>query len=496
MTKKLEITSMDKILNTIKKYLPKKLFKALQPAYHFILSWLASLLYLWPSEKMIIIGVTGTTGKTTSVFLIAKTLETAGYKVGFTSTAMFNDGEKEWLNDKKMTMVGRFFTQRMLRKMAKHKCQYAIVETTSEGIRQFRHRFINYDILVFTGLYPEHIDSHGSFDNYKKTKGKLFAHLKKCKTKYADDKKFIHRKISGLKKTDLNRVKKTIIANFDDENADYFLDFWAEQKFGYASGEEANIKNTNDVEIINYNITEANRDSTSFALGRSLTPRPSPTPAAGRERGDDKLTLIRLQLLGEFNVANAMTAVCAALSQGVSEEEIKNGLEKIEGVAGRLEKIDEGQSFTVIVDYAFEPHAVEKLYKTVKLIPHKKVIHVLGSTGGGRDEARRPLLGRLAGEFADMVIVTNEDPYDDDPNLIIDQVAIGAEDKGKVLDKDLFKILDRREAIKKALESAEENDIVLITGKGSEQAICVANGEKITWDDRAVVRGMLENWGR
>jgi UDP-N-acetylmuramoyl-L-alanyl-D-glutamate--2,6-diaminopimelate ligase len=487
---------MDRLLNKIKKLIPVKIFKALQPVYHFLMSWLAAFLYRWPSEKLIVIGITGTTGKTTSVYLIAKTLEVAGYKTGFTSTAMFNDGEKEWLNDKKMTMTGRFFTQKMLHKMVRHKCQYAIVETTSEGIVQFRHRFINYDILVFTGLYPEHIESHGGFEKYKEAKGKLFAHLKRCKTKYADDKKIIRRGVSGLKKTDLNRVKKIIIANLDDKHADYFLNFWAEERIGYRQlisnfpaspelqrGEQFPISNLD--KVIEYKDVKANQFGASFKV-------------------DD--IEINLQLLGVFNVANAMNAVGVCLSQGVDLEKIKKGLEAIEGVAGRLEKIDalttlpssggtsstgERQNFTVIVDYAFEPNAVTKLYETIKLIPHKKVIHVLGSAGGGRDIARRPKLGRLAGEKANFVIVTNEDPYDEDPQIIINQVAAGAEKAGKVLNKDLFKILGRREAIQRALAEAQENDIVLITGKGSEQAICMANGEKIIWDDRAVVRGIL-----
>ena len=166
-----------KILNTIKRLIPKKIFKAFQPIYHYLMAWLAALIYGFPSEKLIVIGVTGTTGKTTSTYLIAKTLENAGLKVGFTSTAMFHNGKKEWLNDKKMTMVGRLFTQKMLRDMVKNGCQYAIVETTSEGVVQYRHRFINYDWLVFTGLYPEHIESHGSFQKYNEAKGQLFAHL-------------------------------------------------------------------------------------------------------------------------------------------------------------------------------------------------------------------------------------------------------------------------------------------------------------------------------
>jgi UDP-N-acetylmuramoyl-L-alanyl-D-glutamate--2,6-diaminopimelate ligase len=456
-------------------------------------SALAAAMYRWPSEKIIVIGVTGTTGKTTSVYLIAKMLEAAGYKVGFTSTAIFNDGQKEWLNDKKMTMVGRFFTQRLIREMVRNKCEYAIVETTSEGIKQFRHYFINYDILVFTGLYPEHIESHGSFEKYKSAKGKLFAHLKKCKTKYADDKKRIHYRISGLKKIELNRVKKTIIANLDDEHAGYFLDFWAEEKLGFSTtpsfvpqncgttqGKQIKDRfdtdmNNSNINIIEYQDVMAENAGTSFRVQK---------------------TKINLQILGAYNAVNAMTAVAVGMSQGIGMEKIKSGLESVSGVAGRFERIDEGQPFTVIVDYAFEPNAVSKLYETLKLIPHGKIIHVLGSTGGGRDIARRPILGKLAGENADIAIITNEDPYDDDPQLIIDQVSIGAEKAGKKLNENYFKILSREKAIDKALSLAVAGDIVLVTGKGSEQAIVSANGEKIPWDDRAVIRGKLGKLGK
>jgi len=442
----------------------------MQPVYHFILSWIAALWYGWPSEKLIVIGVTGTTGKTTSVYLIARVLEAVGYKVGFTSTAIFNDGKREWLNDRKMTMVGRFFTQKLLRRMLRNKCQYVIIETTSEGIRQFRHRFINYDILVFTGLYQEHIDSHGSFENYKKAKGELFAHLKRCKTKYVDEKKTVCRSDTGIKKIALNRVKKIIVANGDDKHVEYFLGFWSELKFAYTKGNERERKGTKEVGIVKYGDIGVSEKGTSFKVNNIK---------------------INLQLLGDFNAVNAMNAVCVGLSQELDLTDIKKRLESIKGIAGRLEQVDESQDFTVIVDYAFEPKQVVKLYETIKLIPHKNIIHVLGSAGGGRDIARRFELGKIAGKKADYVVVTNEDPYDDDPQIIINQVAGGAEDAGKKLDKNLFKILDRREAIKKALNLAKEGDIVLITGKGSEQAICVANGKKIKWDDREVVREEL-----
>lgn len=458
---------MDKILVKIKKLIPQKLFKSLQPAYHFALSWLSAFIYGFPSEKLIVIGITGTTGKTTSTYLVAKTLAGAGFRVGYTSTAMFSDGQQEWLNDKKMTMPGRFYIQKTLAQMVKNGCQFAVVETTSEGVCQFRHRFINYDTLIFTGLYPEHIESHGSFENYMAAKGKLFAHLKRGKTKYADDQKHVIRTVGNLTKLDLNRVKKKTIINLDDENADYFLDFWAEEKFGYSQVPD---RKKEGVAIWHYGDIEVGQIGISFKFERFR---------------------INLGILGAFNATNAVHALGAGLVEGISLEQLKPGLEAVNGVPGRLERIDAGQNFLVVVDYAFEPNAVAKLYETIEAIPHNRIIHVLGATGGGRDSSRRPILGKLAGERANTVIVTNEDPYDEDPELISDQVLVGAEKGGKSLEKDLFKVMDRREAIAQAVNLAQPGDVVLITGKGSEQAICLAEGEKLPWDDRTVAREEL-----
>lgn len=462
--------NINKLLYRIKRFVPQPLFRLFRPGYHFVLSWLASVYYGRPSNKLIVIGVTGTTGKTTSVCLIAKILEAAGYKAGFTSTAMFNNGKREWLNDKKMTMPGRFYTQKILRQMARNGCHYAVVESTSEGVVQYRHRFVNYDIMVFTGLYPEHIESHGSFEKYKQAKGELFRHLMRCKTKYADSNRRIQQVERGIKKIELNRVKKTTIINGDDEHCDYFSSFPAEEKIIYTSKDLcADSKNCKTIKYSEVNV-----------MGDGIFFRVEGQP-------------FNLQLLGGFNVSNAMNAIAAGYSQGFSWQAIKQGLESVKGVAGRLERIDEGQDFTVIVDYAFEPNAVSKLYSTIELIPHNRIIHVLGAAGGGRDTAKRPHLGELAGQRADYVIITNEDPYDDDPTIIIRQIASGAEKAGKRSGVNLIEIIDRREAIAKALSLAQKEDIVLITGKGSEQAICSANGELIPWDDRAVTRSLLNN---
>jgi UDP-N-acetylmuramoyl-L-alanyl-D-glutamate--2,6-diaminopimelate ligase len=187
-----------------------------------------------------------------------------------------------------------------------------------------------------------------------------------------------------------------------------------------------------------------------------------------------------------------MAAVAYGLSQGIDLGTMAVALRTLPGVPGRLERIEEGQTFTAIVDYAPEPESFRKLYEVVPSIPHKRVIHVLGSTGGGRDVARRSVLGGLAAKGADVVIVTNEDPYDDDPERIIQDVADGARANGKKDGVDLCAIMDRGEAIDKAVSLAKDGDLVLVTGKGAEQAMVVANGKKIPWDDRVRVREAIK----
>jgi UDP-N-acetylmuramoyl-L-alanyl-D-glutamate--2,6-diaminopimelate ligase len=429
----------------IRKYTPEWVINI----YHFTLAHFSALIFGFPSKKMIVIGVTGTSGKSTTCYLLAHMLEKLGFRVGLASTIMFKVAQKEWINDQKMTMVGRFQLQSLLRKMVQAKCKFAIIETTSEGIKQHRHQGIHYDVAMLTNLYPEHIESHGSFENYKAAKMKLF-------------KKLDH---DSIKVIESRAIEKTIVINGEDEHAIDFLNHDIQEKFVFGTGALSGFED--HVHRVNAENVEATAKGISFTL-----------------KGEK----IHVPILGKHNVYNVLAAISVGLSQDISLVEMKKALVDISSIPGRLELIDEGQSFTVIVDFAFEPRAMTKLYETVALIPHERIIHVLGGTGGGRDKDRRPKLGAIASEKADVVIVTNEDPYDEDPMQIIEDVAAGV-DKEKA---ELYKILDRGEAIQKAIELAGPNDMVLITGKGSEQAIVVQNGKMIPWDDREAARKALK----
>ena len=454
------------------KIVPKQAFSF----YHWFLAKSASVFYGQPSNKMVVIGVTGTKGKTTTCHMIAKVLEAAGYQVGMTTTASFKIGPKEWLNDKKMTMLGRFALQGLLKKMVKAGCTHAVIETSSEGIKQFRNVGINYDLAVFTNLSPEHLEAHGGFENYKQAKGKLFASLSKSKKKKLGP-EYLPVDLQGAGKGVMPKIS---VANADDELADYFLNFKADKKLKYSFKE------------LSCDLTDQIGDSVEDCLvpcNMKLTPTGTSF--------NYKDSQINIKLLGEVNVYNAIAALAVGVALGIPLEKIKAGLEAVETVPGRMEFIKEAKEkkFTVIVDYAHEPRGMKKFYVTVRdfIEEGSRLIVVTGSCGGGRDKARRPVLGRLASQYADYVIVTNEDPYDENPEKIIDQVLAGAlESKGRELDRNVFKILDRREGIKKALELAKSKDVVVCTGKGAEQWIMGPNGTKQAWDDREIVRELLK----
>jgi len=431
------------MLHQIKSLVPSALLRV----YHYVLARAAVLAYGHPSRRLVVIGVTGTNGKSTTVNLISKILEHSGEKVGFTTTINFKVGDREWLNDTKMTMLGRFKLQKLLKEMVDAECRYAVIETSSQGLDQYRHLGIEYDAAVFTNLAPEHLEAHGGFENYKNAKAKLFRHLTDFPNKVIDGKK----------------IPKIIAVNADDEYSGYFYDFPADRKISYS------IENFSDFKADNITLAP---DYSAF---------------------DIYDTHFEINLPAKFNIYNSLAAIAVTSALGVKIEQARDAFAAIKFIPGRLEYIEGGQNFKIMVDYAPEPNSLAELYSLIKQVPKNKLIHVLGSAGGGRDKARRPILGRMAGEVADYVIVTNEDPYDEDPMEIIDAVAKGAIAAGKVLDENLFKRYDRKEAIEKAIGLADEGDFVLVTGKGAEQAIAVAKGKKIKWDDRKVIREILKS---
>ena len=429
-----------------KNLIPKRTFRFLQPYWHSLIALLANFYFGRPSEKLIVIGITGSNGKSTTVNLIAQILRQAGHKVGFISTVNFDLGNGDRLNDLKMTTIPEWLLQKWLKQMLKNGCLYAVLEMSSEGLAQNRHLGVNFDVAVFTNLTPEHLESHGGFENYKKAKAKLFSALSK------------HR-LTPEKLAVNPNLEKTIIVNADDPHAEFYAKFFAQKHLSFGC-RKADI------------------------LATELVAKPAGISFKVQN------VLFTLKLKGVFDIYNALGAIAVGASQGVNLQTSQKALSQIDLVPGRMEVL-QSFPFTVLVDYAPEPYALAALYKTLSLWPFGKLIHVLGSTGGGRDKARRKILADMAGKTADVVIATNEDPYDDDPMEIIDGVAKGAEQEGKKENTNLFKILDRRQGIAKALSLAQPGDLVLITGKGSEQKMAVAHGKYIDWDDRTVAREEL-----
>ncbi|MBI2551497.1 UDP-N-acetylmuramoyl-L-alanyl-D-glutamate--2,6-diaminopimelate ligase [Candidatus Uhrbacteria bacterium] len=457
---------MHALKQLIKRFLPASILTF----YHLALARLAALYYGNPSEKLVVIGVTGTNGKSSTTQFIGRLLELMGQKVGWTTTAGFKIGDQEWENKQKMTMLGRFATQRMLRQMVNAGCGYAIIETSSQGVVLSRHVGINYDVAVFTNLTPEHIEAHGGFENYKKAKGAFFAHVAKGGRKRLGGREGGGRKSGGAGSGSAGEndggQEKMAVVNIDDPHADYFLSFPFDQKVTYGL----------DDKPADYSPTVLSMDAagTAFVL-----------------ETQDYL----FHPVGRFSLYNVLAAITVVRSLGFDAARVAGAVEQLRPIPGRFESIDCGQSFTVLVDYAYEPAALSALYDAIKLLPHKRIIHVTGSAGGGRDVSRRAVIGEFVAKHADIVVVTDEDPYDEDPKRIIDMVAGAAAAAGKTDGTDLYRISDRQEAIEKAMSLASPGDLVLLTGKGNEPVMAVAHGKKIPWDDRSAARMALVKGG-
>ena len=411
-----ENKKLEKLLNLGRKIIPRRLFRAAQPLYHWGLAWVGALLYGFPSNAMKVIGVTGTKGKSTTVFLISKILEEAGLPVAAIGSLGYKIKDKEWPNNLKMTMPGRFRMQRFLREAKRAGAKFVVLEVTSEGIKQKRHLGIKFDSAVLTNIYPEHLESHGSFEKYVQAKEKLF-----------------------------KATKHTHILNEDEPLLERFKKFKSNKKILYGW-----------------------HDWVKLNLNTALE--------------------------GDFNKYNILAAVAVAENYGVKIESIRQALEKVLVVPGRMEFINSGQPFKVVVDYAHTPDSLEMVYSYLKskLPVGGKLIAVLGACGGGRDKWKRPEFGRIVARYGDEIILTNEDPYDEDPETVIKEIASGISPQPETSNQKQATIMDRREAIAHALQLAGPNDTVIITGKGSETSLAVSGGQKIPWSDRRVVRDSLQ----
>lgn len=446
-------------MNRLKQFIKKLLPAVVMNTYYRLLAVVGAWMYGYPSRQLIVVGVTGTKGKSTTSNVLWKLLTDAGHTVGLTSTMNYRIGGQQWLSASKMTMVGRFQLQKLLRQMVKAGCDIAIVETTSEGIKQFRHLGVHYDIGVFTNLTPEHLESHGGFESYKEAKLELFRHIERSPEKVINGKK----------------VQKRSIIHIESEHSVDFLQVGNFAKIAVMTPDSLNTVETVSASAFDTVVVshiQEGLDGTRFMFNG----QPVTTP-----------------LLGRWNAMNVSLAMAVGHAFGVSTDQLVTSVATLESVPGRMEFIDEGQPFRVIVDYAHEPVSLGLLYEFSRKFKGKnnRLISLISSTGGGRDVGRRASNGKTAGEYCDYVIVTDEDPYDDDPQEIIDQVAEGVRQAGKEEGKNFWRVLDRREAIKKAIELASLGDVVILTCKGAEQKMCVAGGKKIDWDDRQVARQIL-----
>lgn len=412
---------MDSILRTIKKIVPRSIFEFFQPAYHYLLALLGAIIYRFPSRHITVIGVTGTKGKSSTTEFLNSILEAAGKKTALVNGIRFKVGSVSEPNLFKMTMPGRMFIQRKIREAVSAGCEYFILEITSEGAKQFRHKWVDLDALIFTNLSPEHIESHGSYEKYLAAKLSI-AHALEVSPK----------------------KNKTIVANLDDKEGLRFFNTDVKTKIPYS------LQN-----VVPY---RADDHGVEFTFGGEK---------------------IHSSLPGIFNIYNMLAAAICAKHFGVSLADIRAGLEQVALIRGRMEKIEAGQNFDVYVDYA---HTADSLRQAYRALSGKNLICVLGSTGGGRDVWKRPEMGAVAEKYCSQIILTNEDPYDEDPQKIIDEVRSGTKNKTPEI------ILDRREAIREAISLARAGDAVIITGKGTDPYIMEAEGKKMPWDDVAVAR--------
>ncbi len=405
---------------------------------------LACAFYGNPAQHLCTIGVTGTDGKTTTSNLITTIFETAGLHTGLMTTTNFKMLGQEWENTTRQSTLEAIEIQQLLRQMLDAGVTHAVVEATSHGLALQRVHGCAFDVGVVTNITHEHLDFHKTLDEYRRAKARLFEMLDPVR-----DKGIGSRPIAILNRDDIS----------------YNI-----------------LKPYCRVPILDYGIdTQASVRAVDVSLQAHSTRFRVVLPDAEQS--------IETQLVGRFNISNCLAAIATAYSQGVSLENIAHGLATITGVTGRMESINEGQPFAVIVDYAHTPDSLEKVLATLRPLTTGKLMAVFGSAGE-RDLQKRPVMGRIAAQMTDFFVITDEDPREEDREKIAREIAAGAEAVGKRQGQDFLCIADRTEAIKVAIAHAQEGDTLILAGKGHEQSIIVGR-EKLPWDDRKVAREQL-----
>ncbi|NLC31429.1 MAG: UDP-N-acetylmuramoyl-L-alanyl-D-glutamate--2,6-diaminopimelate ligase [Candidatus Moranbacteria bacterium] len=416
----------------MKKIIPQKI----KNIYHLLQAVLANIRFGFPSRKLKVIGVTGTDGKTTTTQMITKILEEAGKKVALASTINFKIGQKEWTNLSHFTTLSAFAVQKFIKQAVEKDCEYLVLETSSHSLDQYRVWGIDYKTAVITNITREHLDYHKTMESYRQAKRKLF-----------------------------NNAEVAVV-NLDMENPEKFLECNAKKILGYSLKKNQNKFQNLDTKpetIVAENI-DLEIDKSMFAVG------------------NQKFTL---NIPGDFNIENALAAISVGVSENIDLEICSRGISKISNIPGRMEYISNERGLNILVDFALTPDALKKLYSLLAKIkkPEAKIIAVFGACGE-RDRGKRPIIGEIVSQYADLVIVTNDEPYHENPMQIIQEIVGGI--KNKKEGENFFIIPDRREAIKKALHLSVSGDVLAITGMGAEESMIVGD-KKIPWNDKKVI---------
>jgi UDP-N-acetylmuramoyl-L-alanyl-D-glutamate--2,6-diaminopimelate ligase len=402
----------------------------------------------FPADKIILIGVTGTDGKTSTVTFIHSILEQAGYRSGLISTVEARIGNKRYDTGLHTTTPDPWELQQFLRRMVREGVTHAVVEVTSHALAQYRVWGCAFDVAVITNVTREHLDYHGDYAAYLKTKARLL--------------RLLDSKAKG--------VPKIVVLNRDDGSFAPLAEAAAHADIRVTYGVQ------HDADFVARDIT-VSESGTTFTAHTSQGAFP-----------------IRLSLIGSFFAANALAAMAATWHLGVKQEAMVQGLAALHSLPGRMEAIRMGQPFSVYIDFAHTPASLEVMLKTARQINAQGRVIVVFGCAGLRDTQKRPAMGRIAASLADIAVFTAEDPRTEDINAILAAIESGAKEVGAREGDKYQKIPDRRDAIAWALAAAQKGDIVVVTGKGHEQSMCIGTTE-YPWGDRSVVREELAKLG-